>query len=137
MEARAVPPHLKQLRAHLLRRGYPLSPAPHSDPDRAHLSVLRCAASPRLALDACPCLSAAGPPRAPGPPPRRRALLQGRRRRARGRRARARRPGRGPGRRLRRDRSGWCLCCPRERRGRPQGVRRNGRAGRRRLGRHA
>jgi pentatricopeptide repeat protein len=59
--------HLKQLRAHLLRRGHPLPPAPHPDPDRAHLSVLRSAASPRLALAACACLRGAGMP-PPGRP---------------------------------------------------------------------
>jgi pentatricopeptide repeat protein len=61
--------HLKQLRAHLLRHGHPLPPAPHPDPDRAHLSVLWSAASPRLALTACACLRSAGLP-----PPGRRAL---------------------------------------------------------------
>jgi pentatricopeptide repeat protein len=69
MKARAATRHLEQLRAHLLRRGHTLPPAPHSDPDRAHLSVLHCAASPRLALDAYACLRAAGLP-----PPGRRAL---------------------------------------------------------------
>ncbi|KAL6654033.1 hypothetical protein ACP70R_007498 [Stipagrostis hirtigluma subsp. patula] len=63
--------HLRQLRAHLLRRGHPFPPAPHPEPDRAHLSVHRAAASvsPRLALVACTCLRRAGLP-----PPGRRAL---------------------------------------------------------------
>ncbi|KAL6841649.1 hypothetical protein ACP4OV_028588 [Aristida adscensionis] len=60
--------HLRELRAHLLRRGHPFPPAPHPDPDRAHLHALR-AASPRLALAACACLRRAGLP-----PPGRRAL---------------------------------------------------------------
>ncbi|XP_062198120.1 pentatricopeptide repeat-containing protein At4g14820 [Phragmites australis] len=68
MEAHAAH-HLRQLRAHLLRRGHPFPPAPHPDPDRAHLSVLRAAAAPRLALAACACLRRAGLP-----PPGRRAL---------------------------------------------------------------
>ncbi|TVU25017.1 hypothetical protein EJB05_27491, partial [Eragrostis curvula] len=61
--------HLNQLRAHLLRRGHPFPPAPHPEPDRAHLSALRSAASPRLALAACALLRRAGLP-----PPGRRAL---------------------------------------------------------------
>ncbi|KAL6654032.1 hypothetical protein ACP70R_007497 [Stipagrostis hirtigluma subsp. patula] len=130
--------HLWQLWAHLLGSSPAAAPSRRRPTRTPTAPASPQSAPPRLALAACACLrraglpAPAGPTRAPGtalhaatmaplPPRSRRALTDSP-------------SGWGPRRRLRRDRAGRGVLGLRSRRGRAQGVRRDDRAGRRRLG---